>query len=36
MPEFKDWHEPLQVGNFVRVTVREDDNRYIVGGESGY
>lgn len=25
MPEFKAWHEPLELGNYVRVTLREDD-----------
>lgn len=25
MPEFQAWHEPLELGNYVRVTLREDD-----------
>lgn len=25
IPEFKLWHEPLDIGNFIRVTLREDD-----------
>ena len=24
IPEFKVWHEPLEVGNFIRVSLRDD------------
>lgn len=29
MPEFKDWHGDLDIGNYIHVCWREDDSKYI-------